>query len=95
MKLIFSPIRSDETLDLSVKGDILFINGEELDLSVVPEGAVLPMGSVANQFINGTIFRQDGELHVELLLPHGPEASDAARHPEPITISEGDVELPV
>lgn len=94
MKLIFSPIRSDETLDLSVKGDILLINGEELDLSVVPEGAVVPMGAVDNRFIIGQIFRQDGELHVELMLPHGPQASDAARFPEPITISEGDVELP-
>ena len=40
MKIILSPIASDHTTTVSVNGLILTIDGQEIDLSVIPEGGV-------------------------------------------------------
>ena len=38
MKLILSPIASDRTTEVSVKGLVITVDGTNYDLSVIPEG---------------------------------------------------------
>ncbi|WP_323041155.1 hypothetical protein [Gemmobacter sp.] len=101
MHITLSPIRSDAGLTLHRAGDVLTINGEALDLSVIPEGATLPAEAVACDWIAGPITRTAGGLHLTLLLPHGaipdpaPPEALAVTHPAPITLTgDGPVLLP-
>ncbi|MNZ91180.1 hypothetical protein D3C78_1101550 [compost metagenome] len=97
MIIKLSPILMYTDFNVSVAGDVLTINGDELDFSPLPNGASLPKAAIANDWILGDVVRDaEGVLHVSLMFPHGPDASEAARFPEPITITEdGPVELPV
>ena len=100
MHITLSPIRSDAVLTLHRAGDVLTINGAALDLSVLAEGATLPAGAVACDWIAGPITRIGGALHLTLLLPHGaipdpaPPEARAVTHPAPI-ILEGDGPVPL
>lgn len=95
MIISFSPCRCDDTLTVSRAGDVLTINGDPVDLSVIPDGATLPAGAIDNEWIAGPIERIDGVLHVTLLLPHGPNPSQAVAFPDPITVtSDGPVAVP-
>lgn len=96
MKIHLQPQRSDDALELSRHGDTLTINGHSFDFSVIPDGATLPAEAIDCGWIAGDIERIDGVLHITLLLPHGPDASDAARFPKSIMNPiNGLVELPV
>ena len=95
MKITFSPQRRDNTLAVVKQGDILTINGTAYDFSQLPDGGTLPADAVDSEFVIGTVDRVDGELELTLLLPHGANASEAARFPEPIiNPADGEVELP-
>lgn len=95
MKLLFSPQRRDDTLTLSKSGDALTVNGTVYDFSPLPDGATLPREAVDCEWICGNVERVNGELVIPILLPHGPDASEAARFPEPIIVtSDGEVVLP-
>lgn len=101
MHITLSPIRSDAALTLHRAGDVLTINGAVLDLSAIPEGATLPAGAVACDWIAGPITRTGGVLHLTLLLPHGaipdpaPPEAQAVTHPAPLTLTgDGPVTLP-
>lgn len=96
MKIKLSPqIREDE-LSVIVSNDIIVLNGEILDFTPLPEGGTLPRGSVDNQWIVGDVTRKDGQIELTVILPHGFDASEAARFPEPIIVTtNGLVELPV
>jgi hypothetical protein len=86
MKITLSPQRSDKLLAVSKQGDSLTINGVAIDLSVIPDGATLPDAEEATgcEFLTGDIERVDGDLQLTLILPHGADASEAARFPAPI-----------
>jgi len=95
MRISFSPQRRDDTLSVSKQADTLTINGIAYDLSVVPDGATLPASAVDCAFVTGDIERIDGDLHLTLILPHGPSPSHAAAFPEPmINPPDGLLELP-
>lgn len=96
MHIIFSPSRRDEALTLSRTGDALEINGETFDFSVVPNGATLPKSAIACDLISGPVERDvAGNLTVRLILPHGANAPETARFPDPITLTcDGPVDLP-
>lgn len=95
MKLMFSPQRRDAGLSLERTGDVLIINGEEFDFSGLPDGATLPLGAIASEWITGDVTREDGVLIVPIVLPHGKNAPEETRFPAPITLSEdGPVSLP-
>jgi len=87
MYIKFSPMRSEAPLTLSRMGDVLTINGEAFDFSALPDDATLPFTAVTCDWLAGDITRKDGELHLSLILPHGPHAPDATRFPAPITIT--------
>jgi len=101
MLINFSPVgdfptpEAPETLALSKHGDTLTINGVAFDLSVVPDGATLPAGATGSKWFGGPIERIDGVLHVTLILPHGPNPSQAVAFPEPITVTtNGPITVP-
>ena len=95
MKINLSPQRRDETLTVIKQGDTLTINGTAYDFSVIPDGATLPKDATDCAWLASDVERIDGVLHLTLLLPHGANASKAARFPQPIiNPANGELELP-
>lgn len=95
MKIILSPQRRDDALDVSKVGDVLTINGAAFDFSALPDGATIPAGEVPCDWIAGPIERVAGELHLTLILPHGPNPSQAVAFPQPINDPpDGEIALP-
>jgi len=95
MKLNLSPQRRDDKLTVIKQGEILTINGIEYDFADLPDGGTLPAEAVDSEFVIGSVDRVNGELELTLLLPHGPDASEAARFPQSIIYpAGGEVELP-
>lgn len=94
MIFTLSPIRMDATLDASVSGDILLLNGETYDFGPLPEGASVPKAAIASDWIAGEVRREAGNLHVTLIWPHGADAPQSALFPETLTVKKGLVQLP-
>ena len=95
MQITLSPQRNDAPLSISKQGDVLTINGQTLDFTPLPDGATLPTEAINCEFITGPVERIGGVLHLTLLLPLGPEASESARFPAPlINPPNGPLELP-
>lgn len=95
MQIKLSPQRRDDTLTASRTGDVLTINGVDLDFGPLPEGATLPAEAIDSEWIVGPVSRLNGELHLTLRLPHGPNPSRAVAFPEPIHVTEdGPIPLP-
>ena len=84
MKITFSPQRSDEGLLLEKQGDVLTINGEPFDLSVIPDGATLPEEGIDSLYIIGSIERVNGEIEITILTPHGHNPPHNVAFPEPL-----------
>ena len=95
MLINLSPVRCDEQLTISVSGDTLLLNGAAFDFTPLQDGATLPREAIDCLWIAGDVQRIDGVLQVPLLLPIAADASDAARFPAPIVVTQdGSVELP-
>ncbi len=94
MKLSFTPARTNNQYEASVSGDVLTIEGEALDLALVPDGATLPKDDVDCPWLASDVERIDGEICLTLMLPHGANAPEETRFPEMVTITEGEVVLP-
>lgn len=95
MRIFFSPQRRDDALTLVRSGDTLVVNGDAVDLSVVPDGTTLPASAIDNDWIVGKVERIDGVLHVTVLLPHAANPPQAVAFPEPITVTQdGPIEMP-
>lgn len=82
MRISFSPQRRDDALEGHRQGDILTINGEAFDFSDLPNGATIPEGAVPCPWIVGPVERINGGISLTLLLPHGPNPSQAVAFPE-------------
>lgn len=96
MIISLSPVRMDERLTLDREGDVLYVNGEAFDFAPLSEGATLPWGAVLSGWFPGEVHRINGELHLTVRLPVGPDAPYGTRFPEPIVLAEdGPVELPI
>lgn len=95
MQISFSPQRRNEPLQLSKTGDVLTVNGVSFDFSIVPEGATLPVDAIDSGWFAAPVERVEGELHVSLILPHGPNPSQAVAFPQPIIVNEdGPIAVP-
>jgi hypothetical protein len=97
LHISFVPQRFDATLTVSKAGDVLTINGEQFDFSSLPDGATIPAGEVPSDWISKLhpVERVSGELHLTLILPHGPNPSAAVAFPQPITVIEdGPIAIP-
>ena len=95
MHITLIPQRRDDSLTVSKQGDALTINGVTYDFSVIPDGATLPASAVDCEYITGPVERINGVLQISLVLPHGPNPSQAVAFPEPlINPADGVLELP-
>lgn len=95
MNITLSPVRLNETLTASRAGDVLTLNGQAFDFGPLPEGATLPAEAIDSPWIVGPVSRINGQLHLTLRLPHGPNPSQAVAFPDPIHVTEdGPVPLP-
>jgi len=95
MRISLFPYLCDFTLAATRAGDVLTLNGVEYDFSPLPEGATLPAEAIDSEWIVGPVSRIDGDLHLTLRLPHGPNPSRAVAFPEPIHVTEdGPIALP-
>lgn len=98
MKIKLSPVRMDIQLAATVMDDAIALNGETLDFSPLKDGETIPAEAIQHQFITGDVSRIDGEIHLTLVLPHGPNAPHSTRFPEYfdkyMTVTEGAVEIP-
>lgn len=95
MLINLSPQVRFDTLAVSRSGNVLTINGEEFDFSVIPDGATVPGEDVACEYIIGPIERIDGALHLTLLFPIGFDATQGQAFPAPlIDPPDGPLDLP-
>ena len=95
MKINLSPQVRAGTLVVTKSGDALTINGVVYDFTPLTEGSTLPAAAVDCEYIVGEVKREDGEIELTLLLPITRDASEAAKYPEPITMTtDGEVALP-
>lgn len=96
MRISFSPQRRDDSLSLErTSPDRLRINGDLFNFNPLNDGDLISEGVVPCEWIIGPIERVDGEIHLTLILPHGPNPSQSVAFPEPITVTEdGPIEIP-
>ena len=95
MNITLSPARSDAPVSINKQGDALTINGVTYDFSVIPDGATLLASAVDCEYITGSVERINGVLQISLIIPHGPNPSQAVAFPEPlINPADGVLELP-
>jgi len=95
MQITLSPVRIDTQLTVVRSGDTLTLNGEAFDFSDLPDGATLPRHAIDSKWFAGDVMRIDGDLHIMLVLPHGPNAPEATCFPQPITLTKnGTVDMP-
>lgn len=95
MEITLVPQRREDAIVVSKSGDTLTVNGIAYDFSVIPEGATLPASAVDCEYISGNVERINGVLHLSLILPHGPNPSQAVAFPAPlINPPDGVLELP-
>ena len=97
MKIKFTPVRMGEQLTASVvDADKIILNGEELDFTPLFDGETIESSDVGNKWVSGTVSRIDGELHITLVVPHGPNAPYETRFPstEYMTVESGAVDVP-
>lgn len=84
------PVRINDTLAVSVSGDIMSVNGSSIDLSIYTADPDAP-----HDWIVGQPVQDAGVWHVTLILPHGEDAPEETRFPAPITVTaDGPVPLP-
>ena len=95
MELTLVPMRRDDRLVLERRGEVLVLNGEDVDFSALPDGATLPRAAVDCAWLAADIHRENGVLRLALILPHGPKAPFQTRFPVPVTVTgDGPVALP-
>lgn len=96
MKIILSPQRRDDTLEVVKNGDVLTVNGEDFDLSPIGEGDTLPWGAVNSLWFAGDVDRIEGELVLTLLLPNPWNYSQEQAFPVPLeNVPDGQVAFPL
>jgi hypothetical protein len=81
MRIVFSPQRSDGSLTIVKNGDALTINGAAFDFTTLPDGATIRAGDIPSEWIVGPVARIAGEIHITLILPHGPKPSPQVAFP--------------
>ncbi len=99
MKIKLWPDLVDWPLEASVSGNIITINGENIDLSGIPDGFRLPGSAIGNRFFVESEFveRNGNTLHLTLRLPVAWDSPEQYRNPaEPLIldVQSGQVKFP-
>lgn len=96
MIINLSPVRMDQQVAVSKTGDALIVNGEVFDFSPMTDGASLPSEAINSNWFVDQVERVNGELVLTLALPHGQNAPETTRFPQPISMAaDGPVALPI
>lgn len=87
MKIKLWAALMEDTLEASVQGDVITINGESIDLSGIPDGYRLPGSAVCNKFFVETEYveRIGKTLNFTLRLPVAWDSPEEYRNP-PVAI---------
>lgn len=95
MKIILSPQRRDDTLEVVKNGDVLTVNGEEFDFSLIADGDTLPREAIDSIWFAGPVDRIGGELILTLLFPNPWNYSQEQAFPVPLeNVLDGLVAFP-
>ncbi|TPN03800.1 hypothetical protein FJ973_29595 [Mesorhizobium sp. B2-1-3] len=95
MRISFSPQRRDDALVLEKTGDRIRINGELFNFDGLADGDTIKLGNIPGGWFAGAVTKTDGEIHIVLTLPHGPNPSQAVAFPDPIVVTEdGPIAVP-
>lgn len=94
-ELILSPKYLLPPLALSVTGQVWAFNGKTIDFANLGNSEAIGADATDCPYILSASKDGSGNLTVTVLLPHGPDAAEATRFPDPITVSsDGPVALP-
>ena len=95
-KINLSPVRSDDTAPvLSVNGASITINSQEFDFGFLNAGDTLPKSAIMSEHFCGDVSRTGDTVEVTIRLPHGPDAPESIRFPQPILVEQdGPITLP-
>ena len=93
MKIILSPIASNRTTEVSVNGLVITVDGQAIDLSVIPEGGYAEPDE--NSPFIGNVTRDEATIryHYESLKAVPDQSKDWADYTFEIT--EGEVPSPI
>lgn len=95
MKINLSPLRCDDTLEVSRAGAVLTINGEEFEFSRMVDGDTLPASAISSQWFAGQVDNVGGELELTLILPLPHNYSPEQAFPVPLeNVQDGPVIFP-
>ncbi|WP_418459724.1 hypothetical protein ACNT8L_04470 [Brucella intermedia] len=92
-KISFCPQLSDADLSLENRGNVLIVNGDELDFSDLPDGGEYPPEAIDNPSIVGSVTRVGEEIHVTVILPY-LMPGHFETPPSITVINDGPIELP-
>lgn len=85
MKITLWPDLIEGPIEASVNGDVLTLNGEDLDFSGIPDGYRLPASAVSNRFfLDGSsdfVERKGKTLYFSLRLPVTMDSPEEVRNP--------------
>lgn len=96
MLINLSPVRMEEQLVARVDGEVLYLNDEPFDFTPLLDGASIAREAIDSKWFAGPVERSSGVLSITLVLPHGPNAPETTRFPQPITVpGSGSIYLPV
>lgn len=91
MRISFTPQARFDALSVQVSGDVITIDGEQLDFSALPDGHSVPFKS---KWSAGPARREGGVLHIPLIYPHGGLKPGVVPGVVVIDAADGSVEVP-
>jgi hypothetical protein len=90
-----SPQRRDDTLTVVKAGNKLTINGELFDFTSMATGDSIPASAIQSPWFDGMVTKVGNELELTLILPIGPDPTQAQAFPETLrSVPDGAVVLP-
>ncbi|TPM39390.1 hypothetical protein FJ951_27170 [Mesorhizobium sp. B2-2-3] len=95
MRISFAPQRRDDALALAKSGDVLTVNGEQFNFNGLSDGDAIKVEDIPCEFIVGNVTKIAGEVHVTIVLPHGPSPEVWQTCPGDIeNVPDGTVDVP-
>lgn len=91
LTIIFAPVRRDGRLTLERQGNTLIAGGESFDLAALASDA----GEAPGEGLVQAARLLETGLEVVVLLPHGADAPEEVRFPEPVVVeTDGKIAVP-
>ncbi|MBW4985502.1 hypothetical protein KZZ07_23460 [Mameliella sp. CS4] len=91
LTIVFAPVRREGELVLERQGNSLIANGAAYDLAVL---AAEESDSPGEGWVQSVRLTEAG-LEATVLLPHGADAPEAVRFPQPVTVEvDGEIAVP-